>query len=110
MMIAPELSSLVTEGNIFDPSGLLDIGQAVFSVILFAVSLYAWYLRKQISLVIVALAFLMFFVRTVIREFFAQIPGEDFITDFLDFVALTLFFLAVVVSPRKDLGKGTSGL
>ena len=109
-MMASQLTSLVTQGNFFDPSGLLDIGQAVFSVILFAVSLYAWYLRKQISLVIVASAFLMFFVKTVIREFFAQIPGEDFITDFLDFVALTLFFLAVVVRPRKDLGKGTSGL
>ncbi|HEX9197306.1 MAG TPA: hypothetical protein VF906_05880 [Candidatus Bathyarchaeia archaeon] len=105
-MIAPELSSLVTEGNIFDPAGLLDIGQAVFAVVLFAVSLYAWYLRKQTSLVIVALAFLMFFVKTVIREFFSQLPGEDFITDSLDFVALALFFLAVVVRPRKDISKG----
>src|SRR5256712_9537510 len=105
-----QLTSLVTQGNFFDPSGLLDIGQAVFSLILFAVSLYAWYLRKQISLVIVALAFLMFFVKTVIREFFAQIPGQAFITDFLDSVALTLFFLAVVVTPRKDLAQGPSGL
>ena len=105
-MIAPQLSSLVTQGSIFDPEVLLDIGQAVFALVLFAVSLYAWYVRKQTSLVIVALAFLMFFVKTVIREFVRQLPGEDFITDSLDFVALALFFLAVVVRPRKDISKG----
>jgi len=105
-MIAPQLSSLVTQGSIFDPEVILDIGQAVFALVLFAVSLYAWYVRKQTSLVIVALAFLMFFIKTVIREFFRQLPGEDFITDSLDFVALALFFLAIVVRPRKDISKG----
>src|SRR5438094_9242611 len=92
-MIAPQLSSLVTQGSIFDPEVLLDIGQAVFALVLFAVSLYAWYVRKQTSLVIVALAFLMFFITTVIREFFRQLPGEAFITNSLDFVSLALFFL-----------------
>src|SRR5207247_11228850 len=98
-MIAPQLSSLVTQGSIFDPEVILDIGQAVFALVLFAVSLYAWYVRKQTSLVIVALAFLMFFIKTVIREFFRHLPGEDFITNSLDFVALTIFFLAFVVIP-----------
>jgi len=90
-----------------DPSGLLDIAGGIFALILFAVSLYAWHLRKQTSLVIVALAFLMFFTNTVIREFLPSIPGEDFITDSLEFVALSLFFLAIVVRPRRDPGKGT---
>ncbi len=31
---------------------------------------------------------------------------EDFFTDSLDFVALALFFLAIVVRPRKDISKG----
>jgi len=85
---------------------LPSLGQAVFALVLFAVSLYAWYMRRQTSLVIVALAFLMFFVKTAIREFFPQLPGEDFLTDSLDFVALALFFLAIVVRPRKDISKG----
>src|SRR5436309_10909571 len=105
-MIAPQLSSLVTQGSIFDPEVLLYIGQAVFALVLFAVSLYAWYVRKQSWLFIVALAFLTFFFKTVIREFFRQLPAEDFITNSLDFVALALFFLAVVVRPRKDISKG----
>ncbi len=104
-MITLQLPSLVT-GTIFDPAVLLDIGQAVFALVLFAVSLYAWYMRRQTSLVIVALAFLMFFVKTAIREFFPELPGEDFFTDSLDFVALALFFLAIVVRPRKDISKG----
>src|SRR5947207_1536290 len=70
-MIAPQLPSLVT-GTILDPAVLLDIGQAVFALVLFAVSLYAWYMRRQTSLVIVALAFLMFFVKTAIREFYSK--------------------------------------
>src|SRR5439155_24457629 len=104
-MITLQLPSLVT-GTILDPTVLLDIAQAVFALVLIAVSLYAWYMRRQTSMVIVALAILMFFVKTRIREFFPQLPGEDFLTDSLDFVALALFFFAIVVRPRKDISKG----
>ena len=90
-----------------DPREILDIGGGIFALILFAVSLYAWYLRRQTSLVIVALAFLMFFMKTIIHEFLPSLPGGDLINDLLDFVALTLFFLAIVVRPRKDISKGT---
>src|SRR5207247_9861384 len=105
-MIAPQLSSLVTQGSIFDPEVILDIGQAVFALVLFAVSLYAWYVRKQTSLVLVALAFLMLFVTTVIREFFRQVPREDFITDLLEFVALALFCLCNLVRHRRAMSNG----
>src|SRR5207249_11941296 len=105
-MIALQLSSLGTQGSIFDPEVILDIGQAVFALVLFAVSPYAWYVRKQTSLVIVALAFLMFFVSTVIREFFRQLPGEDFITDSLACVAPALLFRAVAVRSTQDFSKG----
>lgn len=106
-MIVDQVPSLVTQGSLLDPKGILDIGGGIFALILFAVSLYAWYLRRQTSLVIVALAFLMFFMKTVIQEFLPSTSGQDFINDLLDFVALTLFFMAIVVRPRKDIGKGT---
>jgi hypothetical protein len=91
--------------TIFDPKEILDIGGGIFALVLFAVSLYAWYLRRQTSLVIVALAFLMFFLKTIIHEFLPSLPGGDLINDLLDFVALALFFLAIVVRPRRDVSK-----
>jgi hypothetical protein len=105
-MLVDQLPSLVIQASPFDPAEFLDIGRGIFALTLFAVSLYAWYLRRQTSLFIVALAFLMFFTKTVIHEFLPALPGGDFINDLLDFVALTLFFLAIVVRPRKDIGKG----
>jgi hypothetical protein len=106
-VVVAQLPSLVIQGSLLDPAEIIDIGGGIFALVLFAVSLYAWYLRRQTSLVIVALAFLMFFTKTVMHEFLPSLPGEDFINDTLDFVALTLFFLAIVVRPRKDIGKGT---
>jgi hypothetical protein len=88
-----------------DPREILDIGRGIFALVLFAVSLYAWYLRRQTSLIIVALAFLMFFMKTIIHEFLPLLPGGDVINDLLDFVALALFFLAIVVRPRRDVSK-----
>lgn len=105
-MVIDQLPSLVVQGSVFDPKGILDIGSGIFALVLFAISLYAWYLRRQTSLLIVALAFLMFFMKTVIHEFLPPLPGGDLINDLLDFVALTLFFLAIVVRPRKDISKG----
>lgn len=91
--------------TVVDPSEILDIGGGIFALVLFAVSLYAWYLRRQTSLIIVALAFLMFFMKTIIHEFLRSLPGGDVINDLLDFVALALFFLAIVVRPRRDVSK-----
>jgi len=102
-----QLPSLTAQASLLDPAELLDIAAGIFALVLFAVSLYAWYLRRQTSLAIVALAFLMFFTKTIIREFFPLMLGEDLITDLLNFAALALFFLAIVVRPRKDIGKGT---
>jgi hypothetical protein len=105
--MAVQLSSLAYQISLADPREILDIGTGIFALVLFSVSLYAWHLRKQTSLAIVALAFLMFFSRTVINEFFSSIAGEDVIDDTLVFIALALFFLAIVVRPRKEIGKGT---
>ncbi|SRR5579864_523473 len=104
-MIAVQLSGLADQITLTDPREILDIGTGLFALILFSVSIYAWHLRKQTSLVIVALGFLMFFSRTIIKELLSSIPGADVIDDTLVFAALALFFLAIVVRPRKDLTK-----
>ncbi|HET7404649.1 MAG TPA: hypothetical protein VFJ63_00875 [Candidatus Bathyarchaeia archaeon] len=100
-----QLSSSTLQVSLSDPRELLDIGAGVFAFVLFAVSLYAWYIRRQFALAIVSLAFLVIFVRTLLREFLSGLLGLDFITDSLEFVALTLFFVAIVIRPRKDVSK-----
>jgi hypothetical protein len=104
-LIAVLLASTAYQISLTDPRDILDIGTGIFAFVLFAVSLYAWHLRKQTSLVIVAIAFLMFFSRAVVNVFFSSIPGEDVVDDTLVFVALALFFLAIVVRPRKEIDK-----
>ena len=108
MLYAIPVPSIVEQISLTDPRELLDIGTGIFALVLFSVSLYAWYLRRQFALVIVSLAFLTIFARTVFREFLSTLPGVDFITDALEFVALTLFFVAIVVRPRKDIGKAAT--
>jgi hypothetical protein len=105
MWFAIPLPSSAEQISLSDPRELLDIGTGIFAIALFGISLYAWYVRRQFSLVIVSLAFLVIFARTVLREFLSTLPGVDFISDALEFVALTLFFVAIVVRPRKDIGK-----
>ena len=100
MMI--QLPTLTSQNTLSDPGAILDIAAGIFAFVLFAVSLSAWYLRRQVSLIIVALAFLMFFTKTVIRELLPDFPESDLVTDLLNFVALSLFFVAIVVRPRKD--------
>ncbi|HEX4921620.1 MAG TPA: hypothetical protein VFV92_12880 [Candidatus Bathyarchaeia archaeon] len=100
-----QFPSSIEQISLSDPRELLDIGSGIFAFVLFAVSLYAWYTRRQFSLVIVSLAFLVIFVRTLLRETLSSLQGLDFITDTLQFVALTLFFVAIVIRPRKDASK-----
>ncbi|HYY91264.1 MAG TPA: hypothetical protein VE955_04690, partial [Candidatus Dormibacteraeota bacterium] len=88
MIIQP--TSLAAQSNLSDPGAILDIAAGIFALVLFAISLFSWYMRRQFSLVIVALAFLLFFTKTIVRELLPQLPEGDFITDVLNFVALTL--------------------
>ena len=97
--------SPIEQISLSDPRELLDIGTGIFAFVLFGVSLYAWYIRRQFALAIVSLAFLVIFVRTLLRQFLSNLPGLDFINDTLEFVALTLFFVAIVIRPRKDVSK-----
>src|SRR5437870_12824539 len=88
-----------------DPTELLEIGRGIFALILFSLSLYAWSRRKQPALIMVAAAFFLFFIKTFL-DYILPSPTEDFVRVGIDFAALPLFFVAIVVRPRQDPVKG----
>ena len=90
-----------------DPTDLLEIGRGIFALILCSLSLYAWSRRRQPALIMVATAFLLFFMKTLL-DYVLPSTTEDIVRVGIDFAALALFFVAIVVRPRKDLGKGTA--
>jgi hypothetical protein len=94
-------------GSPTDPTELLEIGRGVFALILFSLSLYAWSRRRQPALIMVAAAFFLFFMKTFL-DYVLPSPTEDIVRVGIDFAALALFFVAIVVRPRLDLGKGTA--
>jgi hypothetical protein len=55
----------------------------------------------------VAVAFFLFFIKTFL-DYVLPSPTEDFVRVGIDFAALALFFVAIVVRPRQDPGKGTT--
>src|SRR5712664_1352245 len=99
-MIVPPLPILDTTGLSADPSEILELGRGVFALVLFAISLYAWSKRKQPALLIVATAFLLFFVKTILDILLPTSTLLDLTREFIDFAALALFFVAIVVRPR----------
>jgi hypothetical protein len=103
-----QLPILDITGLSTDPAELLELGRGVFALILFTISLYAWFKRKQFALIIVATAFLLFFVKTVLDILLPTSTLLDFSREFIDFASLALFFVAIVIRPRKALDKGTS--
>jgi|SRR5216684_228904 len=107
-MIVSQLPVLDTTGLSADPAEILELGRGVFALVLFTISLYAWRKRKQPALLIVATAFLPFFAKTVLDVLYPTSTLLDFIRPLFDFIALTLFFVAIVIRPRKDIGKGTA--
>jgi hypothetical protein len=107
-MIVPPLPILDTSGLSTDPAEMLELGRGVFALLLFTISLYAWSKRKQPALLIVATAFLLFFAKTILDVLLPTSTLLDLTREFIDFAALALFFVAIVVRPRTDLGKGTA--
>jgi len=94
-------------GSPTDPTELLEIGRGIFALILFSLSLYAWSRRKQPALIMVAAALFLFFIKTFL-DYILPSPTEDFVRVGIDFAALALFFVAIVLRPRQDPGKGTT--
>ena len=90
-----------------DPFELLEIGRGIFALALFALSIYAWSKRRQPALIMVAVAFYLFFAKTLL-DYVLPPATEDIVRVGIDFAALALFFIAIVVRPRHDLDKGTS--
>jgi hypothetical protein len=82
----------------------------VFAAILFLLSLYAWSRRRQIGLLLVSSAFLLFCLKEVVwllsdvYDFHSlALPSVEVITVLLDLVVLGLFFVAITLRPRKQL-------
>jgi hypothetical protein len=90
-----------------DPVELLEIGRGIFAFALFAVSAFAWSRRRQPALIMVTTAFFLFFAKTLF-DFFLPTVILDFTRVTIDFVALALFFVAIVVRPRHDPGEGAN--
>ena len=90
-----------------DPTELLEIGRGIFALILFSLSLYAWSRRRQPALIMVAAAFFLFFIKTFV-DYILPSPTEDIVRVGIDFAALALFFVAIVVRPRRDPGNRTT--
>ncbi len=93
-------TQLLGEG--FDLGDLLDLIAGSFALFLFAASLYAWYRRRQRTLLLVSAAFLLFFVRILIEVQPIEGVPIDISGVVLQFLALALFFLAVVLKPRPS--------
>ena len=107
-MILSQLPILDTIGLSAAPTEILELGRGIFALILFTISLYAWSKRKQLSLIIVATAFLLFFAKTVLDILLPTSTLLELARESIDFAALALFFVAIVVRPRNDFGKGTT--
>lgn len=86
-----------------DPVELLELGRGIFAFALFSLSVFAWSKRRQPALIMVATAFFLFFAKTLF-DFFLPVMILDFVRVSIDFVALALFFVAIVVRPRRDPG------
>ena len=87
----------------------LEISTGAFSFVLFAITLYAWWRRgRQPTLIIVSIAFLAFFAKQLVEVLpLSQFHGELFSAT-MDFLTLALFFIALVVRPRRKLEKESS--
>ena len=101
------LSTVFSGQSFNDPFEILELGRGIFALILFSVSLYAWYRRRQPALVIVSLAFLLFFVKSALDLLPLSFSVNELTRLSIDFIALALFFIATVLRPRKDDGSVT---
>jgi hypothetical protein len=94
-------------GTSTDPTELLELGRGVFALILFSLSMYAWSKRRQPTLIVVAAAFLLFFIKTPL-DYVLPSSTYDIVRVGIDFATLALFFIAIVLRPRKTLSMITS--
>jgi len=81
-------------------SDMFSFVAGIFALTLFVLSLYAWFRRKQPSLIIVSVAFFLYFV----KEMMEFIPNQSnviyLVRNLLDFIILVTFFIAIIIGPR----------
>jgi heme A synthase len=91
---------------------ILELASGIFSLALFALTIYAWNRRGRTpTLLLVALAFFTFFLKQVLEVIPLNFANGELLSSLLDFLALGLFFAALVVRPRRQRvpsGEGTS--
>ncbi|MHB8567675.1 MAG: hypothetical protein ACYC7D_01110 [Nitrososphaerales archaeon] len=89
-------------------SNIFEIATSVFSLILFFVTLYAWAKRgKQPTLLIVSMAFLLFFSKQLLEILPFGSLHSELVSSLFDFATLVLFFIALVVRPRRRESRET---
>jgi hypothetical protein len=72
----------------------------IFAFALFLLSLYAWFRRKQFSLLIVSFAFFIYSMKEMMELIPNQTDAINLIRNILDFVILVTFFIAIIIGPR----------
>jgi len=113
-MFSHYLLSLATqvaqfEGAERETAEALGVASGTFALLLFSLSMYAWSRRRQPALAIVSIAFLLFFIRHIV-----QVLAETYEFDsavalplvFVDFIILALFFVAIVIRPKRKQPEG----
>src|SRR5271169_3948488 len=81
---------------------ILEFGAGIFSLVLLAVTLYAWFRRgRQPTLLIVSFAFLTFFIRQTLEILPFDALHTELASSLLDFLTLALFFIALVMPPKR---------
>ncbi|MCE4606880.1 MAG: hypothetical protein F7B59_06080 [Desulfurococcales archaeon] len=88
----------------FDIDELSRLLASLFALLLFVISLIAYYRERRRRLLIISIAFLTYSVKVFLKVsdiFFAQKPDwVDHTVNFLDFIILFLFFTALWVRDR----------
>jgi hypothetical protein len=108
VLIYPILAQITNSLQLgsFDQRGsvefLLETAAGIFSLVLFAVTLFAWSRRdRQTSLLLVAFAFFLYFSKLLIELLPIGELHDELVSSIMDFGTLTLFFLALVVRPQR---------
>lgn len=89
-----------------DVADAFRLGTGIFALLLFFLSAYAWSRRKQPALLLVSAAFLLFFFKIIIEVLpsvydLREFASWDLLLILIDFIILSLFFVAIVIRPRR---------
>jgi len=103
MIFQSGMLAAMEEGEGGGFSTVLEVGAGAFSLVLIAVTLYAWFRRRQPTLLVVSFAFITFFIKQILEILPFNALHTEIASSILDFITLTLFFLALVVAPRRKI-------